>query len=75
MNSTERQEELAEVKRKYMVIYRAYSMLVGTLYPSIAYSELVALQSEYVKLGGDAHDLPLANPPTASDHSGGHFRG
>lgn len=40
-----------------------YRQMVGTLYPSIIYRDLVAMRNEYLAAGGDLGLLPSIPPP------------
>jgi hypothetical protein len=53
-----------EVKAEYLKRRDAYLMLVGWLYPSIVYNELMALVDEY----GQPNDLPSIGPPYQWDY-------
>lgn len=58
-----------EIKEKYLSLRETYRDLVGTLYPSIAYKELMELREEYVRAGGQYHDLPFVGQPHLSGHA------
>jgi hypothetical protein len=49
---------------KYIYTLKAnvYKTLIGNLYPSIVYKELVVLKTNYIELTG-VDDLPFVRPP------------
>ena len=57
-------EAKAEIKARYVAMRETYHGLVGTLYPSIAYQELMGLRAKYVE-GTDSFwgDLPTVAQP------------
>lgn len=62
---------LEETKDEYTKTCEAYRSLVGTLYPSIVYEDILQLYDAYIKNGGKAEDLPSTpNPPTRWGRAG-----
>ena len=61
---------LEETKEMYERNVRGYRELVGTLYPSIVYNEILQLRKAYIENGGDVYDLSyLPGPPYLSGHT------
>jgi len=58
-------ESAEELKRRYLVLRGTYGGLVGTLYPGIAYNQLLELLEAYRTLTGMTGwcDLPPIPPP------------
>jgi len=56
--------ELADLKRQFIAQRETYRQLQGSLYPRIAYSDLVALRERYIAAGGLDADLPQVPHPT-----------
>lgn len=56
----------AQIREEYVAKHKAYLSLVGALYPSVAYKELMQLREQYVA-GTDSYwgDLPPIAPPRA----------
>jgi hypothetical protein len=63
MNTNELQTTLEQLKEKYEKGIIVYTSLVGTLYPSIYYKELLQTREEYIKIGGEDYDIPYLYPP------------
>lgn len=57
-------DERVKIKTEYLTKREVYFTLVGRLYPSMAYEELMRLRELYVA-GTDSHwgDLPPVSPP------------
>lgn len=53
-----------QILKAYNQSRETYRELVGSLYPSIAYSNLMELRQRYIDAGGDASDLPFTPQPT-----------
>jgi hypothetical protein len=58
-------QKLDECKDRFCRLRESYKSMVGALYLSIAWSKLIKMQEEYVKLGGDKNDLPAFSRPCA----------
>lgn len=54
---------LEETKDLYLRNCEAYKQLVGTLYPTIVYNEILLLYNSYIANGGKAEDLPYRPMP------------
>jgi hypothetical protein len=53
------------IAEEYLRNREAYKEMVGTLYPSIVYAQLIRLRLEYMAAGGDPNELPWVPPPCA----------
>ena len=64
MSDSVKAETKAEIKARYLSMRETYLGMVGTLYPSIAYEELMELRARYVE-GTDSFwgDLPTVAQP------------
>lgn len=61
-----------DIRRQYMRDRRLYREMVGTLYPSILYEQLMKQRADYVDAGGSIDEL-LSVPPPTSDGRAPHF--
>lgn len=63
-----------EIKAEYLKLRELYRSLVGTLYPSIVYGQLLDLRDRYAVASGQHGwgDLPHV-PPPRSDGSAPYF--
>lgn len=68
-------KDRAAIRERYLKLREAYGIMVGNLYPSIAYEELMQLRAQYVEglEGPDGYwgDLPTVPPPRADGRSPG----
>lgn len=55
--------ELQAMRDNYLRELRAYSQMVGTLYPGIIYKQLLAARERYAEAGGNVSDLGSLAPP------------
>ena len=61
-----------DIRRQYMRDRRLYREMVGTLYPSIVYEQLMKQRADYVDAGGSIDEL-LSVPPPTPDGRAPHF--
>lgn len=54
---------LEQMRVRYIAKLNTYGQMVGTLYPSIVYAELMAMREDYFEAGGKNDDLPYTPPP------------
>jgi hypothetical protein len=52
-----------EYKDKFLNLETLYCSLVGNLYPSIVYNEIVELYNEYKSLYPNGKELSIPTPP------------